>query len=80
MYRIDALYATSEQQAVRKLRKMIAHVHEEEWIDLIIHDLTYRGDNVWLYTLKVEYPDKWYLLWWHHYHGRNCNWRNQDLW
>ena len=79
MYRIDALYATSKRQAVAKLDKYIKHVAEEEGVQLYIVELRYRGDNVWIYTLGTDFPDKSYLLWWNaHYNGRNT--RNKNLW
>ena len=80
MYRIDALHATSERVAKRKIEKLCDRVLVEEGILLGLADLSYRGDDVWTYVLVEKLPDKWYLLWWKHYNDKCENRRDPYVW
>ena len=80
MYRVDALQASSENIARRKIAKLCDHILKDEWILVGLADLSYRGDNVWTFVLVDKLPDKWYLLWWKNYNERCENRRDPYVW
>jgi len=77
---MDALHASCENTARRKIKKLCDSILRDEWVLVGLADLSYRGDNVWTFVLVDKLPDKWYLLWWKKYNERCENRRDPYVW